>query len=173
MYKVNEDGFDRPFESKRSRVDLPSVVFLLLRPQKSSTNQMLAPISCAANISSIWARAHGPWKQLLAKSKNINWDQEHNETASLNISVTYLCAHVSLCPRLYIYMPKKVVFCAHVSLCPRVYMPKKVVFCAHVSLCPRPFMPKKVVFCAHVSLCPRLFVPTSLYAQTYASGSFG
>ena len=72
-------------------------------------------------------------------------------------TVTYLCAHVSLCPRLY--MPKKVVFCAHVSLCPCPFMPKKVVFCAHVSLCPRLFMPKKVVFCAHVSLCPRLYMP--------------
>ena len=90
-------------------------------------------------------------------------------------SVTYLCAHVSLCPCLYMpqkvvfcahvslcprpFMPQKVVFCAHVSLCPRLYMPKKVVFCAHVSLCPRPFMPQKVVFCAHVSLCPRLYMP--------------
>ena len=33
--------------SKRSRVDLPSFVFFLLRPQKSSTNQKLAPISCS------------------------------------------------------------------------------------------------------------------------------
>ena len=69
--------------------------------------------------------------------------------------VTYLCAHVSLCPRLY--MPKKVVFCAHVSLCPRLYMPKKVVFCAHVSLCPRLFVPTSL--CAHVSLCPCLYMP--------------
>ena len=63
--------------------------------------------------------------------------------------------------------------CAHVSLCPRLFVPTSLYAQKSGILCPRLFLPKKVVFCAHVSLCPRLFVPTSLYAQTYASGSCG
>ena len=63
--------------------------------------------------------------------------------------------------------------CAHVSLCPRLFVPMSLYAQKSGILCPRLFVPKKVVFCAHVSLCPRLFVPTSLYAQTYASGSCG
>ena len=60
--------------SKRSWVDLESSLFFVSSPpsRKNSTNQKLAPISCAGNISSIWAPAHGPWTQLLAKIENIN-----------------------------------------------------------------------------------------------------
>ena len=70
MYKVNDDGFIKPFEaqpmgslgrSKRSRVDLESTLYFVSSPpsQKSSTNQKLAPMSCAGNISSIRVHAHG------------------------------------------------------------------------------------------------------------------
>ena len=48
--------------SKQSPVDLESTLFFVSSPspRKSSTNQKLAPISCAGNISNIQVRAHGP-----------------------------------------------------------------------------------------------------------------
>ena len=63
--------------------------------------------------------------------------------------------------------------CAHVSLCPRLFVPTSL--CAHVSICPGKWYFVPTSLCAQKSgiLCPRLFVPTSLYAQTYASGSCG
>ena len=58
---------------------------------------------------------------------------------------TSLCAHVSLCPRLFVptsLYAQKVVFCAHVSLCPKKWYFVSSSLCAHVSLCPRLYMPK-------------------------------
>ena len=49
-------------QSERRRFDLESSLFFVSSPpsRKSSTNQELAPISCAGNISSIRAPANGP-----------------------------------------------------------------------------------------------------------------
>ena len=84
--------------------------------------------------SSKWPRAaadgalHSAYTKL-RPHKIISWCA----TVKLLTWVTYLCAHVSLCPRPF--MPNKVVFCTHVSLCPRLYMPKRmpVVFYPRVS----------------------------------------
>ena len=67
---------------------------------------------------------------------------------------TSLCAHVSLCPRLY--TPRKVVFCAHVSLCPKKWYFVPTSLCAHVSLCPKKWYFVPTSLCAHVSICPNL-----------------
>ena len=70
MNKVNDDGFNKLFEAKPS---WSTFCFVSSLPsQKSSTNQKLAPISCAGNTSSIGVRAHGPWTQPLAESENFN-----------------------------------------------------------------------------------------------------
>ena len=64
-------------------------------------------------------------------------------------------------------MPKKVVFCAHVSLCPKkwYFVPTSLYAQKSGILCPRLFVPTSLYAQKSGILCPRLFVPTSLYAQ--------